>query len=120
MAFFITLIISPMYHHQEEKEITIDLAQTKKVALILRAINHKLRKQIIDLLNQHKRLSVKEIYIKTRIEKSILSQHLSILRNAGFVIAKREGQQIFYSVNHQRLLYVQQIIDDVLKNTTSN
>ena len=81
----------------------IDVLQLKKAALILRAVNHKLRQQILKLLHQHGKMTVTEIYVKLRLEQSVASQHLAILRKAGFVDTLRDGKFIYYSVNYERL-----------------
>ena len=83
--------------------IKVDFLHTKKAALILRSINHKLRKQIIKLLDDHQKMTVTEIYVKLRLEQSVASQHLAILRRAGIVSTTRDGKFIFYSVNYARL-----------------
>lgn len=98
-----------------EKELKIDLLQLKKAALILRAINHKLRQQILKLIHQKDKITVTEIYVKLRLEQSVASQHLAILRKAGFVTTTRDGKFIYYSVNHQRLAEVQRFAQDLLK-----
>ena len=59
-------------------ELKIDVLQLKKAALILRAINHKLRQQILKLVHQNGRMTVTEIYVKLRLEQSVASQHLAI------------------------------------------
>src|SRR3569833_256752 len=84
-------------------ELKIDVIQLKKAALILRAINHKLRQQILKLIHQHGKMTVTEIYVKLRLEQSVASQHLAILRKAGYVNTLRDGKFIFYSVNQSRL-----------------
>lgn len=89
-------------------ELPLDVLTLKKAALILRAVNHPLRQQVLKLLHQHKRMTVTEIYKKLRLEQSVASQHLAILRRAGFAVTEREGKFIFYSVNYQRLKDVQQ------------
>lgn len=81
----------------------IDVLQLKKAALVLRAVNHKLRQQIMKLLHQHGKMTVTEIYVKLRLEQSVASQHLAILRKAGFVDTLRDGKFIYYSVNYERL-----------------
>lgn len=65
--------------------LKLDLIGLKKSALILRAINHKLRQQIMKLINDNEKITVTEIYIQLRLEQSVASQHLAILRRAGFV-----------------------------------
>ena len=96
-------------------ELKIDVIQLKKAALILRAINHKLRQQMMKLLNQHGKMTVTEIYVKLRLEQSVASQHLAILRKAGYVNTVRDGKFIYYSVNHDRLEQVHSIVYDLLK-----
>jgi DNA-binding transcriptional ArsR family regulator len=96
-------------------ELKIDLIQLKKAALILRAINHKLRQQILKLIHQNEKMTVTEIYVKLRLEQSVASQHLAILRKAGFVNTVRDGKFIYYSVNYERLDQIHGIVHDLLK-----
>lgn len=86
-----------------KKEMQIELLTLKKADLIIRALNHKLRLQIIRLLHDKDELTVTEIYVKLRLEQSVASQHLALLRRAGIVTTRREGKFIFYSVNASRI-----------------
>jgi DNA-binding transcriptional ArsR family regulator len=88
---------------ETEKALEIDTLRLKKAALVLRAINHPLRQQILQLLHKNERMAVTALYVKLKLEQSEASQHLAILRRAGFVKAQRDGQQVFYSVNYTRL-----------------
>ena len=88
-----------------------DALAIKKSAVLLRAINHKLRQQILILILQHERMKVTDIFEKLYLEQSVASQHLAVLRRAGFVKTKREGKFIWYSVNLQRLEQVQKVIE---------
>jgi DNA-binding transcriptional ArsR family regulator len=96
-------------------ELKVDIIQLKKAALVLRAINHKLRQQILKLVHQQGKMTVTEIYVKLRLEQSVASQHLAILRKAGFVNTLRDGKFIYYSVNYSRLDQVHSIVHDLLK-----
>ena len=96
-------------------DLKIDVIQLKKAALILRAVNHKLRQQILKLIHQNGKMTVTEIYVKLRLEQSVASQHLAILRKAGFVNTLRDGKFIFYSVNYSRLDQVHNIAHELLK-----
>lgn len=84
-----------------------DTLLLKKAALVLRAINHPLRQQMLKLIHQNGKLCVTDLYIKMRLEQSVASQHLAILRKAGFVETERSGKQIYYAVSHPRLQLVQ-------------
>lgn len=94
----------------------INYLDVKKGAAILRAINHKLRQSIIKLLEEKDNLTVTEIYVKLRVEQSVASQHLAILRRAEFVNTSRDGKNIHYSLNLARLEEVNQFIKQLLKN----
>jgi DNA-binding transcriptional ArsR family regulator len=97
-----------------ETTVKVDYLQTKKAALILRAVNHKLRQQMIKMLHDAKQMTVTEVYVKLRIEQSVASQHLAILRRSGIVITKRDGKFIHYSVNYARLAEITEFVKSLL------
>ena len=92
----------------------VNFLDIKKTASIVRAINHKLRQNVIKLLEDNQRLTVTEIYVKLRIEQSVASQHLAILRRANYLITERQGKNIFYSLNNQYLDKVNKFIANLL------
>ena len=96
------------------ENVRLDFLHMKKAMLILRALNHKLRQQIVKLLDERKKVTVTEIYIELRLEQSVTSQHLAILRRAGLVNALREGKFIYYTINYKRVrevnLFVEQLV----------
>lgn len=98
-------------------ELQVDSIELKKAALIFRAINHSLRQQMMHLIYNNKSLTVTEIYVKLRLEQSVASQHLAILRRAGFVTTSRDGKRIFYSVNNDRLQQVHQVAHSLQSNS---
>lgn len=98
----------------DSAELKIDYHAVKKAALILRSINHKLRQQIVQLINENGQMTVTEIYIKLRLEQSVASQHLAILRKTQIVRTTREGKFIWYSVNHDRLTEIDKFVADLL------
>ncbi|MDB5191526.1 MAG: transcriptional regulator [Segetibacter sp.] len=94
--------------------IKLDFLHLKKAALVLRAMNHKLRQQMIKLLDENQRMTVTEIYVKLRLEQSVASQHLAILRRAGIVITQRDGKFIYYAVNYGRVAEVTKFVEDLV------
>lgn len=94
--------------------LKVDLLNVKKASLVLRAINHKLRQQILKLIDENGRITVTEIYVKLRLEQSVASQHLSILRKAGFVNTERDGKYIYYTVNAQRIQELNNFVESLL------
>src|SRR5450432_4862963 len=81
----------------------IDYHNIKKSAMVLRSLNHKLRQQVINTIHENKRLTVTQVYVKLRLEQSVASQHLAILRKAGIVSTQREGKFIYYAINASRI-----------------
>lgn len=98
----------------------INLIEIKKASAILRALNHKLRQSIIKLLDEKKNLSVTEIYVKLRIEQSVASQHLAILRRADILTTQREGKNIYYNVNYARIDEINQFVKSILNEIESD
>lgn len=94
--------------------LKLDLVNLKKASLVLRSVNHKLRQQILKLIDEHGKMTVTEIYVKLRLEQSVASQHLAILRKAGFVKTDRDGKFIYYSVNTARLEELDKFVRDLV------
>ncbi len=97
-----------------ENILSIDYHNIKKAALILRSINHKLRQQIIKIIFEANKLTVTEIYVNLRLEQSVASQHLAILRKAGIVSTRREGKFIYYTINEKRVEAVKQFVNNLV------
>lgn len=96
-----------------KQEIKLIYPELRKVVLILRAIGHDLRKKIVDLLRENETMNVTDIYVKLRIEQSVASQHLAILRKAGIVLTKRNGKFIYYTLNNERLAEVSVLVEQL-------
>lgn len=98
---------------QGAENIHLDYGDLRKAVLVLRAVNHKLRQRIIDLLETNDNMTVTDIYIKLRLEQSVASQHLAILRRAGVVDTRREGKFIYYSLDKERLSQISKLVEDL-------
>ncbi len=96
------------------QSLKINLHNIKKAALVLRALNHKLRQQILLLIDTEKRITVTEIYVRLRLEQSVASQHLAILRRANIVTTQREGKFIYYIVNHKRIEEINTFVSNLV------
>ena len=96
-----------------KKAIRLDYSELRKAVLVLRAVNHKLRQRIIDLLEENEFMTVTDIYIKLRLEQSVASQHLAILRRAGVVVTTRDGKFINYSLNNERIAQISSLVEEL-------
>jgi len=84
----------------------------KTASNLLRACTHPLRLQLISYIDKNKSINVNNIYQALKLEQSVASQHLKILRDANLVLTIREGKFIFYSLNYELL---EQIADSTQK-----
>lgn len=83
--------------------LLIETKELKDAAMCFRALNHKLRQKILQLVHKKGKITVTNIYRKLAIEQSVTSQHLAVLRRQGIVTTTRQGKFIFYTVNYMRI-----------------
>lgn len=94
--------------------VALDYAELRKAVLVLRSVNHKLRQRIIDLLEERGQLTVTDIYVRLRLEQSVASQHLAILRRANVVRTERHGKFIYYSIDKERLDQISRLVEELI------
>lgn len=99
---------------KNQDSIRLDHNVLRRSVLVLRAINHELRQRIIKLIDDHGRLTVTEIYVKLRLEQSVASQHLALLRRSGVVNTERDGKFIYYSVNKDRIAEISRLLKELV------
>lgn len=69
---------------------------------VFRAIADKTRQEILALLEDRERC-VSDIVDHVKISQSAVSKHLTVLKNAGLVDDRRDGQQVIYSINRENM-----------------
>ena len=95
-------------------KVTINNEKLQISSEILRALAHPLRMRILEFIDNHKTINVNKIYNTLKLEQSITSQHLRILRLAGIVITSREGKFIHYSIDYSKVANVLKSVDSFL------
>ena len=85
----------------KKTKVTIDNEKLQVSSDILRALAHPLRLKILEFIDKYQNINVNKIYNTLKIEQSITSQHLKILRNSGVVIAEKEGKFVHYHINYE-------------------
>ncbi|HEX2607772.1 MAG TPA: metalloregulator ArsR/SmtB family transcription factor [Flavisolibacter sp.] len=96
--------------NENKPELQLDTLLIKKGAQAIRALNHPLRQEIMHLVHDNKLIKVTDIYVRLRIEQSVASAHLAILRRISLLNTERVGKNIFYSVNYGKLQEMQEIL----------
>jgi len=89
---------------------TTQVERMKQAGEIFRVATHPLRMKILDVIKSTKEVNVNEIYKELKIEQSITSQHLKLLRNIKIVNTRRDGKKIYYSVNQEMMEKIESAI----------
>lgn len=97
-----------------ENPLNIDYGMLKKSSLVLRALNHKLRQQIIEIIANKGETNVTDLYVKLKIEQSVASQHLAILRKVHILSTSRKGKMVLYKINHDRVNSIKEFVKNLL------
>ena len=84
-------------------------------AHLCKALAHPTRLLIIDELRDGPR-SVSDLVERIGLKQSNLSQHLGILRDQRLVIARREGQIVYYSLRDPRVTQAFDLLRQVLRS----
>ncbi len=83
--------------------VSINNEKLQTSSEILRALAHPLRLKILSFIDQNGTINVNKIYNTLKLEQSITSQHLRILRVAGLVETRRDGKFIHYSIEYPKI-----------------
>ena len=93
---------------------SLEYLSIKKASLVFRAMNHQLRQNMIRMIDEKGQVTVTDIFVEMRLEQSVASQHLAILRRAGIVVAERDGKFVYYKLNTDRLSMINRMIQELL------
>lgn len=72
-------------------------------AEIFQALAHPTRIAIVELLRDHGETAVTSLYEQLGLEQANVSQHLAVLRTKHIVVARKVGNQVFYSLRDRIL-----------------
>jgi len=77
---------------------------------VFTAIAHPVRRQLLDMLSQTEH-SVTELSAPFNVSRPAISQHLSVLLDAGLVSETRQGRERRYQLHAERLREVQRWLE---------
>ncbi|MBM7555764.1 ArsR/SmtB family transcription factor [Halanaerobacter jeridensis] len=91
----------------------------KKLAQLSKALSHPYRVQIIEILSNlpsDKQCMVSSLVDQLPIAQSTVSQHLKILKEAGWIKGRIEGPKVCYCLEKNIFEDYQQLIDNIQNN----
>src|SRR5579859_5584893 len=65
---------------------------------IFQALAHPTRIAIVELLRDEEEVPVSTVYERLELEQANVSQHLAVLRAKHVVVARKHGNQVYYSL----------------------
>ncbi len=78
---------------------------TRDIARLLDAASDPTRLAIVFLLGREGRLNVGDIATRfPKISRPAVSHHLRVLKDAGAVVAEKAGQEVYYSLDRDRVV----------------
>ena len=80
---------------------------------ICRTLGNPKRLEIIEALSERE-LNVTDLAERMGIRSSNVSQHLSVLRSKGLIVARREGLNIYYSIADPKIITACGMMREVL------
>lgn len=94
----------------------------KVKAELFKSLGHPARIRVLELLVEQNR-SVGELQEQVGLEASHMSQQLAVLRRAGVVVARKQGNSVIYSVASPRvaemLAAARQVLTELLSDQVS-
>ncbi|MBT8190576.1 MAG: metalloregulator ArsR/SmtB family transcription factor [Bacteroidia bacterium] len=83
-------------------------------AILMKALAHPLRLKILEFIDIQGVINVNKIYNTLKIEQSVTSQHLKLLRMAGVVKARKEGKFMHYQIDYTILERAERAVNNFL------
>jgi len=83
-------------------------------ATLVKALAHPLRLKILEYIDSQGVINVNKIYSNLKIEQSVTSQHLSLLKIAGVVSCTKDGKYMHYKINYEIVAKAQIAVNNFL------
>jgi ArsR family transcriptional regulator, arsenate/arsenite/antimonite-responsive transcriptional repressor len=84
----------------------------EELALKIKALSHPARLEILKLLKE-KECLCGEIVDLLPLAQATVSQHLRVLKEAGFIFADINGTTVCYTLNHTAIEKFKQAVQDI-------
>lgn len=83
---------------------------------MLKVIAHPVRLAIVDLLVEHKKMTVLEIQEALGLEQAIASQHLTLLQDKGVLLAEKVGRNKYVSLRFPNMKNIITCLENCCKS----
>ena len=94
--------------------IAPEVAVERDVALLAKALGHPARVRIMRLLLAHDACYCGQLVDELGLAQATVSQHLKVLRDAGFIVGEIEGLRTCYCASRERLAEAHELLGGLL------
>jgi DNA-binding transcriptional ArsR family regulator len=84
------------------------------VALLAKALGHPARVRIVRLLLAHDACYCGQLVDELSLAQATVSQHLKVLKDAGFIVGEIEGLRTCYCASRDRLVELHELLGVLL------
>ena len=99
----------------KKTQVRFDNEKLQYSTTLMKALAHPLRLKILEFIDSQGVINVNKIYNALKIEQSVTSQHLRLLRLAGVVNANKDGKYVHYDINYPILKKAEKAVNRFLK-----
>src|SRR5262249_48853790 len=89
----------------------------RELKLLCRALGDVSRMKILRLVAHEGEVSVTELAVRLMISQPLASWHLRLLRRTGLLATRREGRQVYCSLNVPRFGQFQAAVGDLIETS---
>lgn len=82
----------------------------------LKALSNENRQKILFLFMNRRELTVSEIAALAEIGQSTASEHLILMKRAGIMSSRKEGKEVIYYPNKEKIVHCLEQLTDHLKH----
>ncbi|MEI7675844.1 MAG: metalloregulator ArsR/SmtB family transcription factor [Bacteroidales bacterium] len=93
----------------------ISKEELEYVAYILKALSNVNRLMILTILAKNSEMNVSDICAELKCTQPLISHHLTDMQAKGILKMRREGRNIHYSLENQRVIDIIRCISDCKK-----
>ncbi len=90
--------------------------ELEHVAYILKALSNTNRLMILTVLAKHQEMNVSDICSALQCTQPLISHHLTDMQAKGILKMRREGRNMYYSLENQRVIDIIRCIAECKKH----
>jgi DNA-binding transcriptional ArsR family regulator len=93
----------------------IETNKIQSAVNMLKVIAHPVRLAIVDLLTEHKRMTVLEIQEALQLEQAVASQHLTLMEDKNVLVSEKISRNKYVSLRYPKMVNIIQCLENCCK-----